>query len=902
MNDFVQPTDPRAPQAQTTPRETRLTLIGILLGLFLAALDQTIVSTALPRIIADLKGTELYAWVTTAYLLTATFSAPIFGRLTELFSRKAILLVAIGIFLAGSALSGLAQNMPELIFFRGIQGIGGGALFALALTTIAVLFPPRERGKVGGLFGAIFGVSSALGPWLGGLLTDHLSWHWVFYINMPVGAVALWFILRFMPRLSPERRERFDFLGAGLLILWTVPLMLAFSWGGSTYPWLSAPILGLFALSALALALWVWSQNREPHPLFDLSVLRIRSFSLASAATFFYGPAFLGAVAFLPLYLQVVKGVSASASGVTVLPLTLGVVLGASGSGVLSGRLGRFKPLLLAGTLWLLLIFTVLHFVLSVDTPLWQAVLFFFLLGLGLGPAQSLLQIAAQNNVPPERIGSATAFTQLMRQIGSTIGIAVLGTVLSHNLTAETCKVFPQDAACKLGVVASRSNEGGTGLNLDEQFARLEAQVVAALKGDTQAYQALLQDPQVPQEAKNGLIEGGIPAQFRQLEARLVAALQGDEKAYAALMADPNLPAEFRARLVKGGIPAQFQELESQLEAALKGSMPAYNALIRNPQVPAELKARLTPGGIPAQFRALEAQFAAALEGDVKAYTALINNPQLPEAFKARLTKGGIPALFQEIRAQLLAALKGDAQAYQAVQQNPLMPAEFKARIPKEGVATQVQPQLEQTLGLLQAALQGDARAAQALRRTPNLDPRIQNLLDNPPPAKALPAVLAQVRVGLEAQSPKIIAAVTQQASAQIEAGLQQAQQQALAQALAGVKAGLAQAQLQAEAAAVAAVRENLQKAQANALEKALQATRDNLVVAEQKALQEVPKQVVAKLEEIKNKLHEALNNGITRAEKEIFLYAAFFVLISLLFILPLPNEELRGRGGMAGA
>ncbi|MCS7069509.1 MAG: MFS transporter, partial [Meiothermus sp.] len=556
---------PSDPQAQPTPRETRLTLIGILLGLFLAALDQTIVSTALPRIIADLKGTELYAWVTTAYLLTATFSAPIFGRLTELFSRKAILLVAIGIFLAGSALSGLAQTMPELIFFRGVQGIGGGALFALALTTIAVLFPPRERGKVGGLFGAIFGLSSALGPWLGGLLTDHLSWHWVFYINMPVGAVALWFILRFMPRLSPERRERFDFLGAGLLILWTVPLMLAFSWGGSTYPWLSAPVLGLFGLAVVALALWVWSQNREPHPLFDLSVLRIRSFSLASAATFFYGPAFLGAVAFLPLYLQVVKGVSASASGVTVLPLTLGVVLGASGSGVLSGRLGRFKPLLLVGTFWLLLVFTLLHFVLSVNTPLWLAVLFFFLLGLGLGPAQSLLQIAAQNNVPPERIGSATAFTQLMRQIGSTIGIAVLGTVLSHNLTAETCKVFPQDAACKPGATASRSSEGATGLNLDEQFAKLETQIVAALKGDEAAYEALMQDAQVPAQAKENLVRGGIPAQFRQMESKLVAALQGDEAAYEALMKDPNLPEAFKSKLVRGGIPGQFQALKTLL-------------------------------------------------------------------------------------------------------------------------------------------------------------------------------------------------------------------------------------------------------------------------------------------------------------------------------------------------
>ncbi len=202
--------------------------------------------------------------------------------------------------------------MAELILFRGLQGLGGGALFALALTTIAVLFPPKERGRLAGAFGALFGLSSAVGPWLGGLLTDHLSWRWVFYINMPVGAVALWFILRHMPRLSPGHREPFDFLGAFLLAGWAVPLMLAFSWGGSTYPWGSPEILGLFALAALGLLLWVAAELRVRHPLFDLSVFRIPTFTLAALASFFYGPAFLGAVAFLPLYLQVVKGVSAS--------------------------------------------------------------------------------------------------------------------------------------------------------------------------------------------------------------------------------------------------------------------------------------------------------------------------------------------------------------------------------------------------------------------------------------------------------------------------------------------------------------------------------------------------------------------------------------------------------------
>ncbi|RYM33163.1 DHA2 family efflux MFS transporter permease subunit [Meiothermus sp. PNK-Is4] len=1034
---------PAEPAHNGIPRENRLTLIGIMLGLFLAALDQTIVSTALPKIIADLNGTELYAWVTTAYLLASTVSAPIFGRLTELFSRKSILLIAILIFLGGSALCGLSQNMPELIIFRGIQGIGGGALFALALTTIAVLFPPRERGRVGGLFGAVFGVSSAVGPWLGGLLTDHLSWHWVFYINMPVGAVALWFIGRFMPRLRPDHRESFDFLGAALLIAWTVPLMLAFSWGGSTYPWGSPRILGLFALSAVALALWVWSQNREKHPLFDLSILKIRTFSIASIAVFFYGPAFLGAVAFLPLYLQVVKGVSASASGVTVLPMTLGVVLGATGSGILSGRLGRYKPLLIIGTLWLLAVFLTLHFVLSVNTPLWLAIVFFFLLGLGLGPSQSLLQIAAQNNIPPQRLGSATAATQLIRQIGSTIGIALLGTVLTQNLNAETCKVFPDNASCKPGALMQRNNEGGTGANLDEQFQKLEAQIVAALKGDEAAYEELLankdlpedvkgklvrgglpaqfkdieakviaalkgderayaelvndpnvptelksklvkggipaqfqkleaqvtaalkgderayaelvNDPNVPTELKSKLVKGGIPAQFQKLEAQVTAALKGDERAYAELVNDPNVPAELKSKLVKGGIPAQFKELGDQVEAALRGDIAAYNALMRNPQVPAELKSRLIKGGIPAQFQALEAQVEAALRGDEAAYTALIRNPQVPAELKSRLVKGGIPAQFKELEGLLIAALNGDPQAYQAVQNNPQIPARFKGQIPQGGIAAQVQAQLAQTESLLEAALQGDAQAAQALRATPNLDPRIQALLDNPPPPEARPAALAQVKAGLEAQLPQIVAAATQQATSGIKAGLQQAQAEALAQAIAGVKAGLAQAQSQAIAAAVAAVRENLRQAQAQATEaaiaavrknlqaaqtsateqavravrenlrqaqaqateqavravvenlrqaqataeeKAIRAVRENLATAEQKALVEVPQTVVANLEQTKAKLHNALNNGITNAEKNIFLYAAAFVLISLVFIGLLPNDELRGGGG----
>lgn len=704
---------PAANPPTEVSREARLTLIGIMLGLFLAALDQTIVSTALPRIIADLNGTELYAWVTTAYLLASTIAAPIFGRLTELYSRKTILLVAIAIFLGGSALCGLSQNMTELILFRGIQGIGGGALFALALTTIALLFPPRDRGRVGGLFGAVFGISSAVGPWLGGLLTDAISWHWVFYINMPVGAIAVWFILRYMPVLQPSERQRFDFLGAGLLIVWTVPLLLAFSWGGADYAWSHPLIIGLFGLSASGLALWIWSQLRNPSPLFDLSVLRIRSFSIASVAGFFFGPAFLGAVAFLPLYLQVVKGVSAASSGVTVLPLTLGVVIGAVGSGILSGRMGRFKPLLIAGSVWLLSIFLLLWYILSVDTPLWVAIVFFLLLGLGLGPAQSLLQIAAQNNLPPQRLGSGTAATQFIRQIGATIGIAILGTVLANTLQQENCKVFPNNAACQPGAVVQRSGEAQQGVNIDQQFKDLENQVVAALKGDTGAYQALMQNPSLPQEQKQNLIKGGIPAQFESLRQQMVAALKGDAAAYQALMQNPNLPTEYKSQLVEGGLAAQ------------------------------------------------------------------------------------------------------------------------------------VAAQNSQTIAALRQALQGNAAAKQTLLTNPNTPTSIKGLLSGPqPPATQVEGIVQNVAKGLEAATPQIVAQLEAQILPQIQQGLQQ---------------------------------------------------------AEASALQTVPAAVVLQLENTKEQLKTALSNGITQAEKSIFLIAAMFVAVSLVFILLLPNDELKGGGGFGG-
>ncbi|MFS8639399.1 MAG: MFS transporter, partial [Symbiobacteriaceae bacterium] len=315
-------TKERGTMTENRPGERRLAVIGVMLCLFLAALDQTIVSTALPRIIEELHGLDLYAWVATSYLLASVVGLPIFGRLTELMAGKWVFPIAAVIFLAGSALAGLSPGMEALIAFRGVQGFGGGGLFATAITTIGLLYPPRERGRIQGVFGAVFGLSSVIGPWVGGLLTDHLSWRWVFYVNMPVGAVALYFLMRHMPALAPERRSSFDVPGALAMTLWTVPLILACSWGGSTYPWGSPQVLGLFALAAVGLVLFVVVERRSAQPLFDLSLFANPTFRWAVLALLFFGGTFLGSVMFLPLYLVQVKGFSASNSGLALTPLT----------------------------------------------------------------------------------------------------------------------------------------------------------------------------------------------------------------------------------------------------------------------------------------------------------------------------------------------------------------------------------------------------------------------------------------------------------------------------------------------------------------------------------------------------------------------------------------------------
>ena len=436
---------PRANPAQLLDGRTKgLILLGTMLGLFLSALDQTIVATALPRIVRDLNGLSLYAWVTTAYLLTSTATVPIYGKLSDLYGRKPILVFGIVVFLFGSVLCGLAGSsifgealggMLQLVVFRAIQGIGAGAFASTAFSIIADLYPPQERGKYQGILGAVYGISSVIGPLLGGFLTDHASWRWVFYVNLPVGLAALALILSKMPTLASGTKASVDVLGATLVVIFTVPLLLALTWGADgSYGWASPTLIGLFVLSALALAAFVFVEARHENPILPLRFFQNPTFAWAVTARFFIGAVFLGALLFLSLYLVNVQGVSATQAGTAVIPLTIGLIIGALGAGNLASRLGAYKGLIVAGVTLVLLGFALLS-TLTASTPYALVVLYMMLLGLGFGPVLPLYTLALQTSVNPWEIGVATATGQFFQSMGGTIGTAILGAVLSATLT-----------------------------------------------------------------------------------------------------------------------------------------------------------------------------------------------------------------------------------------------------------------------------------------------------------------------------------------------------------------------------------------------------------------------------------------------------------------------------------
>lgn len=472
------------PRREPTPDEKRLTFWALMIVFLLSALDQTIVSTAMPTIIRELNGLDLYAWVTTSYLLTSTVMVPIWGKLGDLYGRKLILIIGIVIFVVGSWLCGLAgefgdmpivgDGMMQLIVFRGIQGIGGGALFTTAFATIADLFPPRERGRYAGLFGAVFGLASVIGPIVGGYFTDHGSvdvagmhvagWRWCFYINLPTSVIALAMISLKMPNLGHTGGGKIDWFGAIFVVLSIGALMLALTFGNDD-GWTSPIVLGLFGFALVTGVMFIFIERAVKEPILPLTLFSIRAFTTTTLASFVISMAFMGTIVYLPLYLQLDLGIQATNSGMLLLPLMAGLILSATLSGRFVTRTGKYKSMMLAGAATQFVgIFLMSQ--LGAKAEQWDVIWRLFLVGVGLGPSQSLFNMVSQSAAPVRQIGVATSTSMFLRQCGGMIGVSIFGAMLMAKMTESIAARVP-GAKIDLGEMqklAAMATESGSKL------------------------------------------------------------------------------------------------------------------------------------------------------------------------------------------------------------------------------------------------------------------------------------------------------------------------------------------------------------------------------------------------------------------------------------------------------
>jgi EmrB/QacA subfamily drug resistance transporter len=428
-------------------RQVRITLAGVMLAMFLGSLDQTIVGTAMPRIITDLGGFTQYTWVTTAYIIASTITVPITGKLTDMFGRKWFYVAGISIFVAGSLLCGISQTMTQIIIFRGLQGIGAGVMMANAFIVIGDLFPPSERGKYQGLVAGVFGVSSVIGPTLGGFITDSLSWHWVFFVNVPLGALVIALFIFFFPNVRPTgTRQRLDYWGIVTLILSVVPLMLALTWGGIDYPWVSVPIISMLCFSLGMGALFIFIEGRCEEPLIPLWIFRNRIVAVSSFVIFITGFGMFGGIIFIPLFFQGVLGLSATASGSFLTPMMLGVVFGSIVSGQVLSRAGGHYRIQGIFGLGLMALGIGLLSTMSIQTSYATAVLYIILTGIGLGVSMPLYVIAVQNAVPYAVMGVATSSTAFFRSIGGALGLAIFGSIMNNRFASNFVDALPAKA------------------------------------------------------------------------------------------------------------------------------------------------------------------------------------------------------------------------------------------------------------------------------------------------------------------------------------------------------------------------------------------------------------------------------------------------------------------------
>jgi EmrB/QacA subfamily drug resistance transporter len=423
------------PAVEISPRARFEVLGAILMALLLGALDQTVVGTALPRIVTDLQGNDLYTWVVAIYLLTSTITVPFYGKLSDYYGRKPMLIFGIVVFLAGSALSGLSQTMWQLILFRGIQGIGAGSLFPISLAVIGDLFTPAERGKYQGLFGAVFGLAALVGPALGGVITDTIGWHWIFYINLPIGLISLVVVSRVLPSLKrPKHALNLDWAGALVFVAAMIPLLVGLT-NSQSSGWASPEVGGLLVLAAVLIPVFLFIETRVQEPIVPLDLFRDRTYAGSILATFFAAFGFFSATIFLPRFYQVVRGDSATVSGYELFPLLLGVIIASVVSGQIVARTGKYKTLLV-GSIALVCIGSLLFTNLVASSSTWVIIAWQFVLGVGIGPTLAVFTIVVQNAVPFNKLGVATSSIAFFRQIGGTVGLSIAGSLFATQVSA----------------------------------------------------------------------------------------------------------------------------------------------------------------------------------------------------------------------------------------------------------------------------------------------------------------------------------------------------------------------------------------------------------------------------------------------------------------------------------
>ncbi|AZB40871.1 DHA2 family efflux MFS transporter permease subunit [Bacillus sp. FJAT-42376] len=424
----------------TSEKHTRFIVAGLLLGIFMAAMDNTIVATAMGKIISDLGGLDIFVWVTSAYMVTVMAGMPIFGKLSDMYGRKRFFVFGLAVFILGSALCGIAQNIVQLSIFRAIQGVGGGALLPIAFTIVFDIFPPEKRGKMTGLLGAVFGSASVFGPLLGAYITEYISWHWVFYVNVPIGILSLFFIIRFYKESQSHRKQKIDWTGAATLVVSVVSLMFALELGGKQYAWDSVQILGLFGIFVVALAVFFYVEKRAEEPIISFWMFKRRLFAASQILAFLYGGTFIILTVFIPVFVQAVYGGSATNAGLILTPMMLGSVAGSAIGGIFLTKTS-FRNLMIVS----IFSFGIGMFLLGTmepDTARWMLTIFMILTGFGVGFSFSLLPTSSTHKLDPQFRGSANSTNSFARSLGMTLGVTIFGTIQSNTFTSELKKGF----------------------------------------------------------------------------------------------------------------------------------------------------------------------------------------------------------------------------------------------------------------------------------------------------------------------------------------------------------------------------------------------------------------------------------------------------------------------------